>query len=124
MSACISSKTDKEAHAGSWDGYIAAIENVDSLIYLLYNKIQNDTFYKNKTTFLITNDHGRHTNDFTNHGCDCDGCEHIMLLAIGNNFDANKVNNNLHYQIDICKTVGDIMNFKTTFAQGNSLIKE
>ena len=116
--------TDKEAHAGSWDGYIAAIENVDSLIYLLYNKIQNDTFYKNKTTFLITNDHGRHTNDFTNHGCDCDGCEHIMLLAIGNNFDANKVNNNLHYQIDICKTVGDIMNFKTTFAQGNSLIKE
>jgi len=116
--------TDKEAHAGSWNGYLAAIENVDSLIYLLYNKIQNDSFYKNKTTFLITNDHGRHTNDFTNHGCDCDGCKHIMLLAIGNNFEANKVNDNLHYQIDICKTVGGIMNFETTFAEGNSLVKK
>jgi len=116
--------TDKEAHSGSWDGYIAALENVDSLIYLLYNKIQSDPFYKNRTTLLITNDHGRHTDDFTNHGDDCDGCEHIMLLAIGKNFEANKVDGDLHYQIDICKTVGDIMNFKTTFAQGNSLIKK
>jgi len=116
--------TDKEAHSGNWDGYIAALKNADSLIYLLYNKIQNDSFYKNKTTFLITNDHGRHTNDFTNHGCDCDGCEHIMLLAIGNNFEANNVNDDLHYQIDICKTVGDVMKFRTTFAEGNSLVKK
>ena len=114
--------TDKEAHSGSWDGYIAALENVDSLIYLLYNKIQSDPFYKNNTTILITNDHGRHSNDFTNHGCDCDGCEHIMLLGIGKNFEANKVDGDLHYQIDICKTVGDIMKFQTPFAQGNNLI--
>jgi len=114
--------TDKEAHSGRWDGYIAALENADSLIYLLYKKIQSDPFYKDKTTLLITNDHGRHTNDFTNHGCDCDGCEHIMLLAIGKNFEANKVNGDLHYQIDLCKTVGDIMNFKTDFAKGHSLI--
>ena len=116
--------TDKEAHAGSWDGYIAALKNVDSLIYLLYNKIQSDPFYKNKTTFLVTNDHGRHTNDFTNHGDDCDGCEHIMLLAIGNNFKANNFNGDLQYQIDICKTVGNIMKIQTPFAQGKSLINK
>lgn len=116
--------TDKKAHDGKWDEYISAIRNVDSLIYMLYNKIQNDPFYKDKTTLFITNDHGRHTIDFANHGDDCDGCEHIMLLAVGGNFKANKVDNNLHYQIDICKTVGDIMKFKTTFAQGNSLVKK
>jgi hypothetical protein len=114
--------TDKEAHSGSWDAYIAALENADSLIYLLYNKIQSDPFYKDNTTILITNDHGRHTDNFTNHGCDCDGCEHIMLLAIGENFEANGINDSLHYQIDICKTVGDIMKFKTPFAKGNNLI--
>jgi phosphopentomutase len=116
--------TDKEAHSGSWDGYIAALENADSLIYLLYNKIQSDSFYKDNTTLLITNDHGRHTDNFTNHGCDCDGCEHIMLLAIGKDFEENKVNDDLNYQIDICKTVGYIMKFKTPFAKGNNLIAE
>jgi hypothetical protein len=115
--------TDKKAHSGSWDDYISALINVDSLIYLLYTKIQDDPFYKNNTTLLITNDHGRHTTDFTNHGDDCDGCEHIMLLAVGEKFESNKINPDLHYQIDLCKTVGDIMNFKTPFANGSSLTK-
>ena len=115
--------TDKKAHAGKWDDYIASIKNADSLIYLLYNKIQGDPFYKNNTTLLITNDHGRHTTDFTNHGDDCDGCEHIMLLAVGEKFESNKINPDLHYQIDLCKTVGDIMSFKTPFANGSSLVR-
>jgi hypothetical protein len=115
--------TDKKAHSGSWDDYISALMNVDSLIYLLYTKIQDDPFYKNNTTLLITNDHGRHTTDFTNHGDDCDGCEHIMLLAVGEKFEVNKINPDLHYQIDLCKTVGDIMSFKTPFANGSSLIR-
>lgn len=116
--------TDKEAHANNWNEYTAAIRNADSLIYLLYNKFQADPFYKNNFTMLITNDHGRHTDDYTNHGCDCDGCEHIILLAIGKNFEANKVDVDLHYQIDICKTVGDIMKFQTPFAKGISLIEK
>lgn len=116
--------TDKEAHSDSWDGYIASLRNADSLIYLLYNKIQADPFYKDNFTMLITNDHGRHTDDYTNHGCDCDGCEHIMLLAIGESFEANGINDSLHYQIDICKTVGVIMKFQTPFAQGNSLVEK
>ena len=116
--------TDKEAHSDSWDGYIASLRNADSLIYLLYNKIQSDPYYKDNFTMLITNDHGRHTDDYTNHGCDCDGCEHIMLLAIGENFKANGINDSLQYQIDICKTVGDIMKFQTPLAQGNSLVEK
>jgi len=116
--------TDKKAHAGNWEEYISAIRNVDSLVYLLYNKIQSDAFYKDNTTLLITNDHGRHTNDYMNHGCNCDGCEHIMLLAVGKNFAAKKVDNELHHQVDICKTVGDIMSFETPFAQGNSLVEK
>ena len=115
--------TDKKAHSGSWDDYISALMNVDSLIYLLYTIIQDDPFYKNNTTLLITNDHGRHTTDFTNHGDDCDGCEHIMLLAVGEKFESNKINPDLHYQIDLCKTVGEIMSFKTPFANGSSLVK-
>jgi len=116
--------TDKKAHADNWDEYIASLRNADSLIYLLYKKIQSDPFYSKNTTLLITNDHGRHTDDFTNHGCDCDGCEHIMLLAVGENFPADKINSDLYYQIDICKTVGEIMNFKTPFAKGRSLIQK
>ncbi len=116
--------TDKEAHADNWDKYINSIRNADSLIYLLYNKLQADPFYKNNFTMFITNDHGRHTDNFSNHGCDCDGCEHIMLMTIGERFKANEIIDSLHYQIDICKTVGDIMSFETPFAKGNSLVKK
>jgi hypothetical protein len=47
-----------------------------------------------------------------------------MLLAVGEKFESNKINPDLYYQIDLCKTVGDIMEFKTPFANGNSLVKK
>ncbi|MGD8306808.1 MAG: alkaline phosphatase family protein, partial [Ignavibacteria bacterium] len=53
-------EVDTKGHLGVWDDYLAAIVNVDDLIYQLWMKIQTDNFYKDNTTLFITNDHGRH----------------------------------------------------------------
>jgi hypothetical protein len=116
--------TDLRGHANDWTGYLNAITNADNLIYQLWQKIQADVFYQNNTTLFVTNDHGRHDNahgGFINHGDDCDGCEHIMLLAIGRNVSQGIVNSDLHYQIDLGPTIGDLLGFSTPQAVGISL---
>lgn len=116
--------TDKKGHSGDWNAYVKALKNVDNLIFKLWQKIQNDPFYKDETTMFVTNDHGRHTNNIKSHGCDCDGCEHIMLLAVGKNVSPGVENSNLHYQIDIEPTIGNILGFSTPQAVGTSLYSE
>lgn len=41
--------------------------------------------YKDRTTYIVTNDHGRHTYDFKGHGHfrepNCEGCKRIMLFV-------------------------------------------
>ena len=118
--------TDRRAHANDWDGYLSAITNADNIVYQLWQKIQTDPFYQNNTTLFVTNDHGRHDDahgGFQNHGDDCDGCEHIMLLAIGRNVSQGIVNSDLHYQIDLGPTIGDLLGFDTPQAIGISLFQ-
>jgi len=116
---------DHRGHDNNWNGYLKALTTADSLVYLLWQKIQNDPYYKDKTTLFVTNDHGRHDKKhggFKDHGDDCDGCEHIMLLAIGKGFPQNKINPDLHYQIGLCATTGDLLGFETPNAVGKSLL--
>lgn len=113
--------TDSNGHSGVWNDYVSALINADRLVYKLWQKIQNDPYYKSSTTVFITNDHGRHTNDFKNHGCDCDGCEHIMLLSLGKDIPMGAKNHELHHQIDIAGTIGKLLGFSTPFTKGIDL---
>jgi hypothetical protein len=114
---------DVAGHSGNWNNYITAITNADNLVYQLWQHIQaGDYGYTaSNTTMFITNDHGRHTTNFSSHGDDCEGCEHIMLLAIGRNVTPGVENSDLHHQIDIAPTIGDLLGFSTPQAVGISL---
>jgi len=116
--------TDIKGHSGVWTDYISALMNADKLIYQLWQKLQDDNFYKNNTTMFITNDHGRHTNHFKNHGCNCDGCEHIMLLTFGKNVPKGQKNSELHQQIDIAGTTGKLLGLSTPFTEGIELFND
>lgn len=120
---------DLAGHSNIWNNYIAAITKADDLISELWSKIQTDAFYQNNTTLFVTNDHGRHNNrpdlphdGFKEHGDNCDGCQHIMLLAIGRNVSPNQVISETHTQRDIAPTTGDLLGFTTPFADGTSLL--
>lgn len=78
---------DGAGHANNWDGYLQGIRDVDSYVGQLWQFIQSDPIYRDKTTLFVTNDHGRHLDNvnggYTGHGDGCEGCRHIMLFAIG-----------------------------------------
>ncbi len=52
-------ETDDFAHDGHYDLYIHAAKRTDDFIRRMWEYVQNDPVYKDKTTLLITTDHGR-----------------------------------------------------------------
>jgi hypothetical protein len=113
---------DACGHSGIWNDYLHAICNADTIINNMWELIQNDPIYKNKTTLIVTNDHGRHTNDFSSHGDGCDGCRHIMLMILGPDTKADVIDLKRCSQNDIAPTVGELLDFSTPYCTGRSII--
>jgi len=112
---------------GEWYGvvkYRAAIRAADSLVYLLWQKIQTDDFYRNNTTLFVTADHGLHeVNWWMTHGTDDERDRHVFLFAIGKNVGQNQVITATRYQIDLAPTIGDLLGFDATYSTGTSLFE-
>lgn len=113
---------DVYGHENDWENYQNAIKKTDEQINEVWHFIQSSANYKNKTTLIVTNDHGRHSDEFggfRHHGDACIGCKHIEFLAIGPDFKKNVIINHGNYEmIDIAKTVGVLLNFNADLAQG------
>ncbi|ALI98278.1 sulfatase-like hydrolase/transferase [Rufibacter tibetensis] len=107
---------DVAGHQKKWGNYLKGIQQSDSLVSVLWSFLKNDQNYNGKTTLLVTNDHGRHTDGisdgFINHGDGCEGCRHITLFAAGPDFKKNIKINTLYRQRDIAATVAELLNFK------------
>lgn len=118
-------KTDNAGHTGIWNDYTSALMIADSLMLELWNLIQTDSIYQNRTTLIITNDHGRHSDGvstgFKDHGDDCLGCRHIMMLILGPNIQGNLVDSTTYEQIDIAPTVGKILDFDLPYTLGKEI---
>ncbi len=116
---------DAAGHANDSMAYLQGIMDTDNYVYQLWNEIQNDDFYKNRTTLLVTNDHGRHTaghlNGFVTHGDDCDGCRHIELFGLGPDFKKNYISSVRYEQIDIANTVAQLLGIQMPFAKGRCM---
>lgn len=113
---------DAWAHQNNWNRYIQSIEELDRYVLDLWNSIQSDEELGNNTALYITNDHGRHLdgrkNGFISHGCKCDGCTHISLLALGPDFEKGKVVETQYDQIDLTATIAKMMGIAMPFAKG------
>lgn len=114
--------TDHSAHvAKDIKEYLAAIKNCDEQMWRLWIAIKADPHYRDTTTVFFTNDHGRHTQDFHSHGDRCEGCEHIMLLAMGPDIKKGGVVDAKALQIDIAPTAGELLGLQTPLASGRIL---
>ncbi|OGO75415.1 MAG: hypothetical protein A2203_12560 [Chromatiales bacterium RIFOXYA1_FULL_46_5] len=89
-------EADDFAHLGQYDQYLAAIHRSDQFIADLWQELQNDPYYRDQTTLLISTDHGRgEAAQWRSHGKSAAvpgykgpvpqiaGSEHIWLAAIG-----------------------------------------
>lgn len=116
---------DLRGHDNDWWGYLRALRRIDSIIGKLWKKIEADPFYRNTTTLFLTSDHGRHDIEhggFKDHGDGCEGCRHIMLLAVGKSFSPNAVIREQHSQIDIAATAAAILRLPVVPGMGKSLL--
>ncbi len=94
-------ETDDFAHDGNYDRYIDAAYRTDLMLSKLWDWVQSNPFYRDRTTMIITTDHGRGSSpdSWTNHnsaaGLEKEGVEDppeglqdsnaIWLAAIGPN---------------------------------------
>jgi len=118
-------EVDINGHDSSYQAYLGAIRRVDSLLGLLWTTVQSDSLYREKTTLFITNDHGRHDDahgGFHEHGDGCDGCRHIMLMALGPNFPKNARIGRRVLQIDLAPTAAALAGFTMPPTKGTSIL--
>ncbi|MBN2662989.1 MAG: alkaline phosphatase family protein [Bacteroidales bacterium] len=109
---------DHAGHSGNWNEYVIAIKIADSIVNEIWSAIQNDPFYADNTTMMVTNDHGRHTTDFSGHGCSCEGCRHIMFLALGPQVKQNYISTQQRIIPDFAVTAASILDVDMEYATG------
>jgi bisphosphoglycerate-independent phosphoglycerate mutase (AlkP superfamily) len=79
-------ETDDFAHGGHYDAYLKSTRRTDQFIADLWSYIQADQGYQNKTTLIITTDHGRGTkpkDSWQHHGSKINGADQIWIAIIG-----------------------------------------
>jgi hypothetical protein len=76
---------DEWAHDGRYDLYLDSAFRADRFIQRMWDTLQSLPEYKDRTTLLVTTDHGRGatTADWTNHGKDVPAAESTWVLALG-----------------------------------------
>ncbi len=109
---------DHEGHSGNWNNYTHAISVADSIVGMLWNLLQSQANYAGTTSMFVTNDHGRHTTNFSSHGDGCDGCRTIQLLAIGPDIQQGLVSTTSRTLRDVTPTIGELLGFDAEYATG------
>ncbi|MBQ8046303.1 MAG: hypothetical protein IJ196_00020 [Prevotella sp.] len=81
--------TDEWAHGSKYDRYLEAIKTTDKYIKRIVETCESDPFYKGKTVYMLTCDHGRGRGPmFRTHGADVRGAEETWFIAFGKGIPA------------------------------------
>jgi hypothetical protein len=76
--------TDSRAHEGKYDAYLDAVQRFDAWLADFWELLQTDTMYRDRTTLLITTDHGRgEGHAWTDHSTLTAGSSAIWLAVLG-----------------------------------------
>lgn len=79
-------ETDDMAHAGNYKMYLSQAHQEDAYLQELWNYLQSDPVYKNKTTLIVTCDHGRGDvplDNWRSHGSGIKNSEQTWFAVIG-----------------------------------------
>jgi hypothetical protein len=107
-------ETDHFAHEGEYDRYLASAQYTDGFIKTLWEWIQSQPTYKDKTTVIITTDHGRgekNPDDWKHHGIKMPKADEIWFAFLGPDtppLGEVKVNQQL-YQSQVATTLSALL---------------
>ena len=112
-------ETDEWAHSGFYRDYLNAANMVDKWIQDIWNYVQSDPFYKNKTALFITTDHGRGDiikEEWISHNNKVKDSYQIWMAAMGPGIKAKgevKTNQQL-YQKQFAQTMASLLGLRFT----------
>ena len=120
-------ETDEWAHAGEYRSYLDAGHRVDAWINELWNFVQKDPQYKNKTTLFITVDHGRgdlKKEEWTSHGNNISDSHEIWFAVMGPDTPIRgELNTTMQlYQQQFAQSFAKLMGY--TFTAGHPIADE
>lgn len=77
-------ETDDWAHEGRYDRVVQMLRQTDDYLRELWDYLQSDPQYRNKTSILVTTDHGRGTegDSWKSHNRSIPGAEYVWLAVI------------------------------------------
>lgn len=106
---------DDWAHDENYQNYLLSTRRIDSYIKELWDSLQNSAKYKNKSTLIITTDHGRGIKDksWSGHGKSIPISNQTWLAILGPNIKSKgevKEEKQL-YTNQIAKTILEILDF-------------
>jgi hypothetical protein len=109
-------ETDEWAHHGYYHSYLDAAKKVDDWIKQIWNFVQNDPQYKNKTTLFITTDHGRgdiKKDEWTSHGQSIADAYQIWFAVMGPEVAANgEIKKDMQlYQDQFAQTIAQLIRY-------------
>lgn len=109
-------ETDEWAHGRDYSFYLNAAHQVDAWIKEIWDFVQSDPQYKNKTTLLFTTDHGRGDKEkyrWTSHGQSVEDAHEIWMAIIGPGTPASgEMKNEIQlYQKQFAQTLTKLMGY-------------
>lgn len=112
-------ETDDLAHAGMYDQYLASAYAEDRMLEDLWNYIQSTPQYKDKTTLIVTCDHGRGDKvkeNWQHHGSKIGDAGQIWIAAIGPDTKplGEVTNHEPLYQEQLAATFAKLLGFTFT----------
>ena len=110
-------ETDDLAHAGLYDQYLAAAHAEDAMIADLWKTVQSIKGYKNKTTLILTCDHGRGyaiKNEWKSHGEKIKDAGQTWIAVLGPDTspDGEMKTHDVLYQGQIAATIASLLRLK------------
>ncbi len=115
------------AHAGAFSLYLDGIRRTDRLCGEIWNFIQSEPEYKDRTSLLILPDFGRDS-DFN---ASCNGFQHhrsgdamsrtTWMMALGPHIRQNTIVGRPLESLDLVPTIGALLGFPTPRAQGKPI---
>lgn len=115
---------DGAGHSGDWDHYLSTLRRADAAVGRLWDAIEAHPRLGGRTVLMVTNDHGRHDDEhggFEGHGCGCQGCRQVMLLAVGPGVDPDCQPDHPYTTLDVTPTVGRLLGFDPDFDEGHPM---
>ncbi len=104
------------AHWGSYSLYLQAITKTDRLTGMLWDEIQSNPSYKDRTTMLVLPELGRDgdvntANGFLNHRSGDPSCRNMWMLAMGAGATSGEIERPV-FHVDLAATTAELLGFK------------